>query len=315
MNDQWLHDLMSETAETIEPEHGLDQIRQRTAAADRRRPWAIGGSVLAAAAAVTAIAVVVNGLGDDTDTAPGPSKSPTETVTEPTKPAKPARDFIADRPGANLIASKVEASATSQGFYDVTALWSDPKADIQEFVTVSAGGKETQIPYTDKRYSQLFDLTYPTDKTQPPLDDMLVRPIHSMQPGVSAVIGGGDGTEGLTFERVASTNDDGATWQSFDIPEVDGQQSLFSGGVVLRDGRLLVLLNSATHDVLWISDGADWSTLTPLEVQLPGVPAVGTNIVSIGGDAKGPGTLWLQYANRLFVSSGDPEDFTEVATH
>ncbi len=67
-----LRALLDEAVADVEPHHGLDEIRARTASTHSRRPWVwgAGAAVLATAATVAAVAVIGGGPGT-TDAGPG----------------------------------------------------------------------------------------------------------------------------------------------------------------------------------------------------------------------------------------------------
>lgn len=81
-----LRRLFSETVDDIEPAHGLDTIRARTAqkesAMDHARNWMLGafGAAVATAAVITGV-VVLNDGADTTGEDPGPADSPSVTAS------------------------------------------------------------------------------------------------------------------------------------------------------------------------------------------------------------------------------------------
>jgi Immunoglobulin-like domain of bacterial spore germination/Sporulation and spore germination len=89
MNDDQIRELLDDAVSDVEPRHGLDRIRSRTAANHSRRPWAwgVGAAVLATAATIAAVAVLSGGPGT-TDAGPGPagttpSTGPTSATARP----------------------------------------------------------------------------------------------------------------------------------------------------------------------------------------------------------------------------------------
>ncbi len=71
-HDERMRELLTDAVSDVEPAHRLDEIRARTARPSRRPQWYVaGGAVLAAAAVVTAVAVVTDpGDSDGPDPAP-----------------------------------------------------------------------------------------------------------------------------------------------------------------------------------------------------------------------------------------------------
>jgi hypothetical protein len=89
MNDETLARLLSDAVGDVEPADRLDAIRARTAEptyTSRRHLFIAGGSVLAAAAAVVAIALVTVALNQPSAEAP-PTDDPTRIIDTPTPSA------------------------------------------------------------------------------------------------------------------------------------------------------------------------------------------------------------------------------------
>lgn len=94
MHDRELSALLSEAVADVEPADRLGEIRERTSPRRSRRGWyAAGGAMLAAAAAVTAIAVLGNQpeprADDPVPPAGSPSGTPTDATPEPAGHAVP----------------------------------------------------------------------------------------------------------------------------------------------------------------------------------------------------------------------------------
>ncbi|MBM7509975.1 Gmad2 immunoglobulin-like domain-containing protein [Nocardioides sp. 31GB23] len=83
--DAELARLLGEAVDDVEPTDRLDEIRARTASPGPQRRWVYaGGAALAAAAAVTAVAVL--GPGSTPTSAPDPADRPSATPTPSTDP-------------------------------------------------------------------------------------------------------------------------------------------------------------------------------------------------------------------------------------
>lgn len=111
-----------------------------------------------------------------------------------------------------------------------------------------------------------------TDRPVPGVDGLLTELVTSVQ--VDAVVGGGDGATLFPFEQVLRSRDVGASWQRFDGPK--NPMAYLGRTGVMPDGRLLVEIETwsdgrgwrrpgSKPTGLWISDGDDWSALTPVE--------------------------------------------------
>jgi hypothetical protein len=89
MNDETLTRLVTDAVADVEPTERLDEIRGRiaaTASTSRRHLFIAGGSVLAAAAAVVAVALVTVALNQPSAEAP-PTDDPTRVIDTPTPSA------------------------------------------------------------------------------------------------------------------------------------------------------------------------------------------------------------------------------------
>lgn len=138
-----------------------------------------------------------------------------------------------------------------------------------------------------------------------------------------AVLGGGDGATLFPFEKVARF--DGRRWTAYDVETVTGQQAYTNGGVVLPDGRLLLLLDHWSGDRprmpvavwhgLWISTGDDWTQYRPWRPRFRPVltqPEWGSPLVSLGGSAGPHGVLWVRTWDDRAYASEDGKTFEEI---
>ena len=99
MNDDHLRNLLEDAVSDVEPRHGLDTIRSRTADPPARRPWVwgVGGAVLATAATIAAFAVLSNDPGT-TDAEPDFVGSPTPSESGPVDPGRTASTERPEQP-------------------------------------------------------------------------------------------------------------------------------------------------------------------------------------------------------------------------
>ncbi len=81
-HDTDLRRLLDDAVADVEPRHGVEAIRSRTAASRSRRPWtwAAGGAVAATAATIAAVSVLSSGLGPSGGAGPAPAPSDTTSL-------------------------------------------------------------------------------------------------------------------------------------------------------------------------------------------------------------------------------------------
>lgn len=101
--------------------------------------------------------------------------------------------------------------------------------------------------------------------------------VPSAQPGVLVIIEGADGATLFPFLRIHRSLDHGASWENLDVRT--DPQAYVGTSAVLTDGRLLVDINawsdqrpnrpSARPVGLYVSNGSDWSDLSPAAVGDP----------------------------------------------
>jgi len=156
-------------------------------------------------------------------------------------------------------------------------------------------------------------------------DSLMPMPLVSLASGVDAVAGGGDGATLFPFEQVARlwSPDDVSAYR---VEKRDGARGFASGSLVLSDGRVLALLAdwsddrgrpSGRHHGLWVSDGDDWASYTPLEpVFSPPLPAptAGTPpLRALAASVDPDPVIWVRTSDdRVYVSTDDAATFTEL---
>ena len=161
--------------------------------------------------------------------------------------------------------------------------------------------------------------------SNPFVDRLMQMPLVSLAPGVDAVAGGGDGATLFPFEQVARLRSpDDVT--SFHLAKQAGAMGYTSGAVVLSDGRILTLLAdwsddrgrlSDRHHGLWVSDGDNWASYTPVEpVFSPPLtpPAPKTTALRVLSASVDPdAVIWVQtWDYRVYVSTDDAASFQEL---
>lgn len=160
-----------------------------------------------------------------------------------------------------------------------------------------------------------------------PAPRLLCGPHASLRSGTFAVVCGGDGATLLPFQLAIRSADLGETWQTFDLPLFDGERAYVSGSLVTADGRLLNLLDyfsddkrhrvAPRHHGLYASDGADWSSLSPLRPRfspaLTPAPGGRSQMVSVGAVPEPEPLIYVQtWDHRVYVSTDDAATFAEI---
>ena len=262
-------------------------------------------------------------MAEQSPTTSSPTSSPTATATpEPT-----LEEYVAD-PAAILSGARVRRTET--GFL-VVAAWIVERGErrAKQILATSGDGFRTATyeRYTqDAWYAQIPFEEHPEPGPDP--QGLLDSPVTSLLPDTLGYVLGGDGATLLPFDRTARSTDQGLTWTTFDVPQVDGEQAYVTGTVVLADGRLLVCLNnwsgdrpnrpSRVHHGLWISDGDDWASFTPYEPPFspPIQDAVQEWPAHQGLEATtspSGAVIWTSSPEgMLYVSTDDGATFTEI---
>jgi hypothetical protein len=256
-------------------------------------------------------------------TTPSATSTPSATAT----PGPTLEEYVADPDG---ILSDARVRRTDHGFL-VVADWvvERPGRRAKRVLATSDDGFRTATyeRYTTKAfYAQIpFEVH---DEPGPDPQGQLAGPATSLRQGTLGYVLGGDGATLLPFDRTARSTDDGRTWKTFEVPQVDGEQGYVTGQVVLADGRLLVCLNnwssdranrpSRIHHGLWVSAGDDWATFTPYEPPfLPTIDASaqkwpGYSSLEATMSPSGP-VIWMSTAEGLlYVSTDDATTFTQI---
>lgn len=135
-----LHELLSDAVADVEPRDRIAEIRERTqtkSGRPRSRWYAVGGAVLATAAAVTVVAVVGSTLRGPSD-GPGPGVTATETSPPEERQAVPAyyvgetprgprlyRGFVDTDADVPVLEASLDALEGTPGDPDYTSYWRD----------------------------------------------------------------------------------------------------------------------------------------------------------------------------------------------
>ena len=276
--------------------------------------------MVAAMAAVLGLGPALGGC--HVDGSPTPAPVPTATSTSPVG----TRAAVSTDPDAAIVQAHVTREG---GRLDVTALWvlAGRSANRRELVVRTAEGT-TRVPHPGEgELRRAFPAVSPTtgQGASSVLGRLLALPVPSLRPGTRAVIGGGDGATQLPFEKVARSVPD--YWSVQPLPRFGGAMAYIGGGVVLSDGRLLVLLDhfsddrggkpAGRHHGLWVSRGDDWLAYRSLRPAFD--PPVAeredgwTEVYSLGASADPDPVIWVTtWDHRLYVSTDDARSFREI---
>ncbi len=171
----------------------------------------------------------------------------------------------------------------------------------------------------------------PRDVTRPAqieaLDGLLQWPVPSLSEGTIAVAGGADGATVFPLMRIAASTDDGGSWTTYDVPEVDGERRATIGHALVSDGRLMVLVGNWTddrrgrpsdrHHGFFISDADDLGQLTPVHPTFT-PPLTPTDEawppwMSLNASSEPDAVLWTTtWDDRIYASTDDGRSFQEV---
>ena len=165
-DDDQIRALLEDAVSDVEPRHGLDTIRSRTAAPARsRRPWVwgVGGAVVATAATVAAVAALGNGPGAPSAD-PGFAGSTTASTEQP-------RQTATDQPTAApppAVSTEQPDGANEDGGKQVSVpvyFSADTNLGLRlfrEFHSVPAGGHELDEAVQDAVTGTAGDPDYGT---------------------------------------------------------------------------------------------------------------------------------------------------------
>jgi len=262
---------------------------------------------------------------------PPSTARPTGTATPNarTTPEQVVRD-----PRSVLVGARVRP--TAGGGFQVISWWRvhlDSGRTRQAIATSDDGfATATYDRWTLKGF---YGATPAHELSEPPAaDDLLAWPLPSLvespSEGTRAYALGGDGATLFPFEKASRSTDGGESWTTYDVERVDGETGYLNGGVVLSDGRLLVLLGSwsgdrlrpsrrpsRTHHGLWVSEGDDWGSFTPWEPSYspPLVPTVDGwhPVTSLEATWWRGEVIWsVTSSGLLYVSTDDARTFTAI---
>lgn len=275
---------------------------------------------------VALLLVALLGCSTAESTLPAPASVSAGPTVDRRSPEEVAQD-----PGARLVTARIVRTASG---LRVAAWWEyDEKGSRREraIAVREPGTVPTYESWSRRRWSELAPITPQPTAVPGSLEGLMVNEIVSLQPQVSALVGGGDGATLFPFQKVARSSDDGATWTTYDVPEIGGERAFTSGEVVLPDRRLLVLLGSWSgdrrnhpgqqHHGLWMSTGHDWSTYRPVQpvfkptLRPPpgGWLAAWSSLDSLWASSTDGGVIWAQtWDNRLYASIDGARSFAEV---
>jgi hypothetical protein len=177
-----------------------------------------------------------------------------------------------------------------------------------------------------------YGATSAPDLPEPPAAENLLAwslpsLVESPSEGTMAYALGGDGATLFPFEQTARSTDGGESWTTYDVERVDDEVAYLNGGVVLSDGRLLVLLGnwsndrphrpSSIHHGLWVSEGDDWGRYAPWEpTYSPPLEATADGwhpVTSLEATWWRREVIWsITSSGLLYVSTDDARTFTVI---
>jgi hypothetical protein len=150
------------------------------------------------------------------------------------------------------------------------------------------------------------------------LEDLAAARVPSLQPGTAALLGILDGAGASPLRAAARSVDGGATWRHVDVTGQRQARGYVTGGLVLQDGRLLVLEG---HDTdrrarpadLRVSAGDDWTRYGAWRARfVPGLR--GASVASLSGSRDPDPVVWATTTGQsLYVSSDGARTFRRVA--
>ena len=240
------------------------------------------------------------------------------------------REQIVHHPQSVLVGARVRP--TAEGF-QVVSWWrlrSDGHTTWQAIATSDDGFATA----TYERWTLMgfYGDTPAHELPEPPAAEGLLKwPLPSLvespSEGTMGYSLGGDGATLFPFERTARSTDGGETWVTYDVARVDDERAYLNGGVVLSDGRLLVLLGnwsddrprrpSGIHHGLWVSEQDDWSSFAPWEpTYSPPLEPTADGwhpASSLEASAwSGQDVIWSVTSSGLYVSTDDGQSFRAI---
>lgn len=257
-----------------------------------------------------------------TDPAPLPSTSPATTsfvAPSPSTAAEPDR-----------ILSRVVVTRTGDQL-SFAALWTWGSGRAHRELVIGTGGdvRRTAAPH-DGDIRAAFPVPEPSDgieASQVLGPRLLSLVVPSLRQGTRVAIGGGDGATLLPFEKVA-VSEEYDDWSVARLPRFEGERAYVSGGVLLRDGRLLVLLDhfsddragrpSDRHHGLWASADSRLGRYAPYRPRfVPALvpPADGWGpLVSVSATTDPDPVVWATtWDQRVYVSTDGARRFRRLA--
>lgn len=232
---------------------------------------------------------------------------------------RPTPAEVVHDPDSLLMGALVEPDGDG---YRVSSAWS---LGNRRVVATSDDGFET-VTYERWRPRSLVR-SAPRTPQIVGLEGLLTEEVHSLAPGVRAVVAGGDGATLFPFAKVARSTDGGGTWRTYDVSGVDRVTAYTSGQVVLPDGRMLVLLNQWSDDRNghpsdrphgpYVSAGDDWSHYAPTNPTFR--PALSPTArgwpptESIQASPGHGGVIWMTtHDGRVYASTDAARTFREI---
>ena len=264
-----------------------------------------------------------------TSEAPAPRAEPSAPASSSAAPPSAAPHSATASPGTQeRVLARVEVTREGRRL-SFAALWTWGSGRSHRELVIGTGGdvRRIQAPH-DGDVRAAFPVPEPSTALEASqvLPRLLTWEVSSLRPGTRAALGGGDGATLFPFERVAASEeyDD---WSVQPLPRFGGATAYVSGAVLLRNGRLLVLLDhfsddragrpSDRHHGLWVSRGSGLGRFAPTPARFtPGLtePEDGWNpLVGLGASLSPDPVIYVStWDQRVYVSTDGGLRFREL---
>lgn len=260
-----------------------------------------------------------------TSESPAPSADP----SSPTSSAPvPSASASASPESQSRVLARIDVTRRGDELgFAALWVWGNGRSHRELVIGTGDDVRRVEAPH-DGDVTAAFPIPEPTQgiEASQVLGRLLTMEVPSLRPGTRVVLGGGDGATLFPFQKVAVSQeyDD---WSVVALPRFGGEMAYTSGGVVLADGRLLVLLDhfgddragrpSDRHHGLWISRSGDVGSYRPFEPRfVPPLtrPAGGWGpLVGIGASLRPDPVIHVStWDHRVYASTDGGRTFREI---
>ena len=281
-----LASLIRDSVADVEPSERLGELRALTASTGPSRRWwiAAGGAALATAAAVTAIALVLNG--PSPTATPGPSNTPSRSAAEgsPTGPvsAVPAY-FVGDTPrGPRLYREFQPVVSPTPGLAGLELLESGPNDSDYRSLWPAGSFESVSDPEAG--------LVHVTLGEAAPADPSAL----ALQQAVYTVSAGFQEPLALVFHRGSDVSDEVPAAPQLEVLSLVSLSDPTEGQIVGDTLFVRGVANSNEANVLWTIEGSG--------------AGMGSNFTAAGW----MGEQLFQFSGEIDVSSLDPGTYTLI---